>query len=600
MRAGIDDVGSLLFKPVYKRIDTMKCSVHSVIVNRLVTVVLFVALLACVTSCSKSTYAPPPPLPEDTRHIPEPKESGYNNIEYLFDRQFTEQLDQTFDLSRLCRKLVGSPKQAYNIDAFDEVPNSSWFTNRNATQRMSVDEIARGPDTGSGPDTSGVWLITRAKAEGVTPGFTIKDESGESYVIKFDPVGFSGLATGAEVISTKFFHAAGYYVPENYIVYFHPRILELGEKVKFTDEKGKKRYATQEDLDKLLDRIEKQPDGRIRVLASRYIKGKYVGHFSYKGTRRDDPNDIVPHEHRRELRGLRVISAWLNHYDTKAGNSFDAYVTEDGRSYIKHYLIDFGSTLGSMAQGPMQPNIGYENQFDPYAISMNLVNLGISVRPYEKFEGVRYPCVGLYESRDFSPGDYKFIVPNPAFELCTIRDGFWGAKIVMSFTDEQIDAVVEQAQYPDPEAEAYIARVIKERRDMTGRYWFDLVNPLDKFEVVEGNGDQQRLCFTDLAVEGGLEDWETTRYRYDLRVGGTRVIKSSENVSGTCITLPDRLEQNKLSNGRMEKSSDDLHWEVKFKTYRESEEAWSRWVKVHLVADKTTGRFTIVGVTRQE
>ncbi|NIW47138.1 MAG: hypothetical protein GWN30_21030, partial [Gammaproteobacteria bacterium] len=60
-----------------------------------------------------------------------------------------------------------------------------------------------------------------------------------------------------------------------------------------------------------------------------------------KGIRDDDLNDVIPHQHRRELRGLRVVAAWLNHFDTKANNTLDVYV-EDG--YVRHYLIDFGST----------------------------------------------------------------------------------------------------------------------------------------------------------------------------------------------------------------------------------------------------------------
>jgi len=66
-----------------------------------------------------------------------------------------------------------------------------------------------------------------------------------------------------------------------------------------------------------------------------------VGPFRYEGTRSDDPNDIVPHEARRDLRGLFVFCAWLNHTDAKAANSLNALVQEDGVTFIRHYLIDF-------------------------------------------------------------------------------------------------------------------------------------------------------------------------------------------------------------------------------------------------------------------
>jgi hypothetical protein len=68
--------------------------------------------------------------------------------------------------------------------------------------------------------------------------------------------------------------------------------------------------------------------------------------------RDDDPNDLIPHEHRRDLRGLRLISAWLNDNDIREGNTLDMYVEEDGRRFLKHYLIDAGSALGSDTTHP--------------------------------------------------------------------------------------------------------------------------------------------------------------------------------------------------------------------------------------------------------
>jgi hypothetical protein len=353
---------------------------------------------------------------------------------------------------------------------------------------------------------------------------------------------------------------------------------------------------TEDDLRELLAGIQKQPNGKIRALASKYIPGIPKGPFSYSGTRKDDPNDIVPHQHRRELRGLRVIAAWLNHTDTKSGNSFDSYVTDNGRSYIRHYLIDFGSTLGSAAHGPHANYSGHENEIDPHALLLNSATLGLYVRPYERLDDGPYASVGLYESDLFSPGDFKFNSPNPAFENCTNRDGFWGAKIVMSFTDEQIETAVAQGQLSNPLAAASLVEALEKRRDKTGRYWFSKVNPLDKFNIVNNENRKPLLSFIDLAVEGGLEPENKSVYLYDISTeDGDHIYSGNANeVDG--IALPD-LEDLNLQN-RSESESRLLI--ITIRTRRESSNKLSKWVKVYIVNDAVSGKFELLGISRQE
>lgn len=546
--------------------------------------------------CGYRYYAPPPAVPDDRRDVPEiPKEREYNITADLFDQQVTLQIEQALDLSRQCRNLLGIRKQSYNVDAFDEVCNSSWFTNRNAKQKLTLEEISRGPDRGFGPDTTGPWLVTRAKVVGVTPGFSIKDIKGDVYVIKFDPLGYPELVTGAEVVSTKLIHAAGYNVPENYITYFRPEVLHLAENVKFTDQNGEKRRMTPADLDDLLAGIQTLPDGRIRALASKYIPGRPIGPFSYRNTRKDDPNDIIPHQHRRELRGLKVVAAWLNHIDTKSGNSLDTYINEDGTDYVKHYLIDFGTTLGSAAHGPMTPETGHENQIDPNEIFLNIATLGIYVRPYEELKPHKHPSVGLYESDLFNPGGFKFSVPNPAFDNCTGRDGYWGAKLVMSFTDDQLRAAVKQGQYSDDDAVAYLVRVLKERRDKTGRYWFNRVNPLDDFRIERGDNGEYQLRFTDLAVEYGLESADATSYLYDLKCDGKTIRTGADTGKKTCIGLflgpSERLSFN---------AAPAHQWEIVLRTVRESKSRVSKWIRVYVDFDEENEEPKLAGLRRQD
>ena len=169
---------------------------------------------------------------------------------------------------------------------------------------------------------------------------------------------------GAEVVATRLFHALGYHVPDNTVVYFGREALEPAEGSTYTTPLGQEEALTPAFVDSVLARVPSTADGRYRALASRYLEGEPVGPFRYQGTRPDDPNDVYPHEARRELRGMVVPAALVNHYDARAANTLDMYVEEDGRRYVRHHLIDFGSTLGAgpsapasgrgLAHGPMQ------------------------------------------------------------------------------------------------------------------------------------------------------------------------------------------------------------------------------------------------------
>ena len=75
----------------------------------------------------------------------------------------------------------------------------------------------------------------------------------------------------------------------------------------------------------------KGPDGTYRAWRAELISGQVVGPFSYGGMRADDPNDTFRIRTGGSCVAWRVFAAWLNHHDTKAINSMDSLVEEDGR-----------------------------------------------------------------------------------------------------------------------------------------------------------------------------------------------------------------------------------------------------------------------------
>src|SRR5215510_3238413 len=168
-------------------------------------------------------------------------------------------LNDQYDFFKLSFSSPGdrSMRPAANANTLGEVPASSWFQNRHGMSAMSLSALTKGPNTGNGPSNEASWVIIDAKTEGVTPGFRIRDARGDIYFVKFDPIENPEMSTAAEVISTKFFYAIGYNVPENYITFFKRDQLQIDDKAKISEEQ----------LDNLLKRVYRSRDGVYRAVA---------------------------------------------------------------------------------------------------------------------------------------------------------------------------------------------------------------------------------------------------------------------------------------------------------------------------------------------
>ncbi len=457
--------------------------------RRVVAFAFVLALSAPRTCLAAKKFRADDPLEK------EPPPLNASKVEPRALSDYYDLVENTF-FRRGERNTKSRPVRSKSANTLGEVPDSPWYTNRIARRSMTTDELVRGPGNANPPSLDAPWTIVAPKSEGVTPGFLVKDSTGRFFQLKFDPLTNPEMSTAAEVISSKFFYALGYNVHENYIVRFRREQLRVGGKTMLRDRFGKRRPMTERDVTDLLLGAPRTEDGRYRAVANLYFEGKPVKEFRYQGTRSDDPNDVIPHEHRRELRGLRVFCAWLNHDDSRAVNTLDMLVEENGSRFLKHHLIDFGSTLGSGSDRPNSPREGNQYLFAWNPAAIQFFSLGLVVPPWARIHYPKLPSVGRFEWQFFDPEKWVPQYPNPAFANCLPDDAFWAAKQVMAFTDEQIRTIVKVGEYSDPMAEKWVGDCLIGRRDKIARAYFAKVLPLDHFTIQEG-----RLVFEDLSVK---------------------------------------------------------------------------------------------------
>jgi hypothetical protein len=484
-------------------------------------------------------------------------------------------------------------KPARDVNALDEVPCSTWFCPRNHLRPLSPAEAAAVPAE-TAPRLP--LRIVKGKDEGTATGFQVKDANGRKFMLKLDPKGHPGLTTAAEIVGSRIFRDAGYNVPDSMVVDLRPEDLTVDPEATFMLYRVQRRPLTQSRVDRMLAGTARLPDGRLRAVLVPWIQGQIVGGFDMIGRRDDDLNDRIPHQDRRSLRASWVLFAWIGEMDPGSINSIDTYVAEGDRHLLRHYFLDFGSALGSgtaWAKGPHQTG---EYYLEVGRTMKALLTLGFYRRPFQDQRDVwwqqtlAHPNVGWFQGEDFDPDTFRTNRRVPAHMRQTARDRYWGAKVVTSFSDEQIAAIVG-ATWLSAQDQAYVRAALRARRDIIGRRYLAAVAAVEN-PVVSADGAS--VCFDDLVIARGLARPEDASY--DVRV---------EDGLGTTLTRPEAVRAGAEACVPLGGSAGATGYRIvrvatRWSTGPESPASVSRASRIHLRWRATEGRFVVVGLERDE
>jgi hypothetical protein len=441
---------------------------------------------------------------------------------------------------------VDPPREALNVNALDEVPDSAWFKNRIGSRHPSREELLRGacsPEELLDGFTAapGSWIIDQGKPNGASPGFRIKVGGKRKFMLKTDTKEQPERPSAASAIGAAIYHAVGFNTSCEQVIFVDRRALSLQPGLQVTDNSGITKPFDHAALEKVLAEAPAR-DGYVRLQASAWLPGYLIGPFRYEGTRSDDDNDIIAHEDRRDLRGGRLVAAWLNHFDAREQNTMDSWISsgkapDSSPGFVRHYYLDTSDSFGSeWAWEGISRRLGQSYLLDWGDIGADFLTLGIPTRAWERVE--RTPGMepfGYFGWREFDPETWKNEYPNPAFSRATERDNAWMARILSRFDPADVKALVDLGKFYRREHADYLADVLERRlRRILHRY----MSRLSPIADAKMSGD--RLCATDLARRRQV--WPAAQFRYtaEWRSDARRVQVPVEvgEEGGICLVAP--------------------------------------------------------------
>jgi hypothetical protein len=363
-------------------------------------------------------------------------------------------------------------------------------------------------------------------------------------MLKADDPGKPERASAASVIGAAMYHALGYHTSCEQVVVLRKAQLQLTPGLKVVENSGISHPFDDAALDKVLASTTQLPGHRIRMQASKWLPGLALGPFRYTATRDDDPGDVIDHADRRELRGMRILAAWLDHWDAREQNSMDVWLATDpsdkrsSPGHVVHYVLDTSDTLGGeVSVDEMSRRLGYAYDLDFAEIGRALITLGARERPWDHArETPGREKFGYYRAEDFDPGGWKPLYPNPAFVRMTERDAAWMARLIARFSRDDLRRFVALGRWQDPSDADYLARILIERQRRILVRYLGKLSPLGEVRAA-GTG---RICATDFARLREIAAPASFHYTIVERGGGRTIELPAELGDGGAVCFRPR------------------------------------------------------------